>query len=206
MPSLTFVSGWSGYRQLFDGLECQHFFLPFIDYPPAFLTQKLRAGNSDLLVGWSFGAFCILHDLSELVARYKKIILLAPFLSFSHWHKKQELEKLAKALATRPQTALTAFWRQCDCPLVHRVPPKDYPLLRTGLTSVQKSQALPVPCSGTNLTIVHGCQDKIIPPQSSQELHSFYPEARTFFLPQNGHWFSPQKILEICHETRPYNI
>lgn len=201
MPSLTFVSGWAGYRRLFDGLAWQQFFLPFIDCAPEALCARLRAGSSDILAGWSFGAFCILRDLPQLLPRYKKIVLFAPFLSFSRWHEKQDLDRLTTALATHPQTALHAFWRTCGCERACRVPAKDYPLLRAGLTCVQKSRALPAACSGAQLTFVHGGKDKIVPPRATQELQQSYPEAATYFLPQNGHWFSPRKIHEFCHET-----
>ncbi len=201
MSCLTFVSGWAGYPQLFAGLNARQFLVPFLDCFPDTLPDKLHNDTSAILAGWSFGAFCILRNLAKLLPKYQKIILFAPFLSFSRWHEKRELDRLTAALATHPQTALNAFWRACGCPLTFRAARTDFPLLREGLARVRKSQANPVACSASNLILAHGEQDTIVPPRSSQELQHLYPKTKTFFLPQTAHWISPQKIHELCHEA-----
>lgn len=84
---MMFISGWAGFRELFDKLPLtSQFFLPFIDFLPN-QTPDIISAENDILIGWSLGAHLILKYSNYVTA--KKVLLLAPFLYFcDHVHKR----------------------------------------------------------------------------------------------------------------------
>lgn len=84
---MMFISGWAGFRELFDKIpSTSQFFIPFVDFMPDQTPDILNKEN-DILIGWSLGAHLILKYSSHVSA--KRVLLLAPFLYFcEHIHKK----------------------------------------------------------------------------------------------------------------------
>ncbi len=197
MKTMTFVSGWGGFLELFPKLKPQRFLLPFVDFSSKEIRREIAMPQTEILVGWSFGAFCILLDLPKLARLYSQIVLLAPFLNFQNGQTPVAMQRLQKAVATRPQTAFNAFWRACGCPFSFQIPVKYFPALQAGLTEILQSEFMPELFLGDNLTIVNGGQDTIVPPEANH-FAKFYPRAKMRILPQNGHWFCAEQIYEFC--------
>ncbi len=197
MKTMTFVSGWGGFLELFPNFKPERFLLPFVDFSSEEIRQEIATPQTEILVGWSFGAFCILLDLPKLANLYSQIVLFAPFLNFQNGQTFVAMKRLQNAIKTRPQTAFNAFWRACGCPFSFQIPAKYFPVLQQGLAEVLQSAFMPKLFLGANLTIVNGSEDTIVPP-AANDFAKLYPQAKIKTLPQNGHWFCTERIYEFC--------
>ncbi|HHS48930.1 MAG TPA: hypothetical protein ENM99_03600 [Desulfurella acetivorans] len=104
---MTFVSGWSGFREIFDKIPSQgHFFVPFVDFFPN-QTPHVISTEKELLIGWSLGAHLILKYALHINA--KKVLLFAPFLYFCDHVNKRILDRMILAFEKDKSKVVSEF-------------------------------------------------------------------------------------------------
>lgn len=200
MRKATFVSGWAGFADLFPGLAARYRFLvPFVDLDGPDLAYALGAGPTDLLLAWSTGAHLVLK-YRHVIERYRHVFLFAPFDRFTDHVRPALLKGMINAFAEEPASTLKAFYANCG--LKGRQPdvPQNSAGLRHGLEYLLQSEAITQPFTASNLTIVHGTRDRIVPSRASEELIRKIQGADLHLI-DAGHWIPEQTIHTIVYET-----
>ena len=104
---MTFVSGWAGFREIFDKLPLQaRFLVPFVDFFPT-QTPDVISTEKELLIGWSLGAHLILKY--KLYINAKTVILLTPFLYFCNHVNKRILDRMVLAFEKDKSKVVSEF-------------------------------------------------------------------------------------------------
>ncbi len=104
---MTFISGWAGFREIFEKIpQNAQFFVPFIDFLPD-KTSEIVSLEDDLLIGWSLGAHLVLKY--SFAVRSKKVLLLAPFLYFCDFVNKRILDRMIRAFEKDKSKVVNEF-------------------------------------------------------------------------------------------------
>ncbi len=104
---MTFISGWGGFREIFDYLPnvCD-FFVPFVDFFPN-QTPDIISMESDILIGWSLGAHLILKYSKHVIA--KKVLFITPFLYFCDYVNKRVIDRMILAFEKDKMKVINEF-------------------------------------------------------------------------------------------------
>ncbi len=229
MNGLIFLSGWAGYPELFPGLapalmEQGRFLTPFAPDCEEAILARLKALAKDLdpapvLLAWSTGAHLALKHRRALFPLFSRVILAAPFVRFIDHVSAVQVKAMLRSLRRDPGTTLADFYRLCarqddpSRPAGNWPPlrPEHVPALAQGLQFLLESQA-PVPALpdpsrvGPNLVLVHGDQDRVVPPKACREAAALLAaEGHAPRVLTGGHGHLPPQTLlrSLLHES-PY--
>jgi pimeloyl-ACP methyl ester carboxylesterase len=193
----VFVSGWAGCECLYPGIAAAaRYLVPFVRHSEAEIARVLDQGGTTLL-GWSTGAHIILKRLPRLLDRFGRIVLAAPFLSFTRYVPKPRLEAMIAAMRTDPAKTVDSFMAKCGHCGPLSVEEADHSSLVRGLEFLLDSEAaLPPGLTGERVTIVHGERDRIVPLAASLELHGLLPGSTLLTIP-GGHKIPEQVLMDL---------
>ena len=193
----TFVSGWAGCECLYPRLAAScRMLVPFVRHDEKEIAAALRQGGTTLL-GWSTGAHLILKQLPEVLERFERIVLAAPFLSFTRYVPTGRLESMIATMEKDPGRTVDNFMAKCGHCGPLSIGQADHPALLRGLRFLLTSKADLAPgFSGEKITLVHGQRDRIVPVQASSDLHALLPGS-TLLLPMSGHKIEEELLLDL---------
>jgi pimeloyl-ACP methyl ester carboxylesterase len=197
MKPLLFVSGWAGCECLYPRLaSISRYLIPFIRHQEQEIAGLLRQGGSTLMA-WSTGAHIVLKQLPDILDLYERVILAAPFLSFTRYVPRARLEAMIANMTKDPSRTADHFMAKCGHCGPLSITEPEYPSLVRGLTFLLTSEAvLPKGLSGKKVTLIHGERDRIVPVQASLDLHAMLPGS-TLLLPHTGHKIDESILLDL---------
>ncbi|MES9996185.1 alpha/beta hydrolase [Desulfovibrio aminophilus] len=195
---LTFVSGWAGFPALFPDFPGRARFLaPFAGLDEAGVLVTLERGGEALLA-WSTGAHLVLKHRALVLPRYERVVLAAPFLSFTGFTPARVLRLMRRALAADPAGTVATFHATCGtapAPIPGDVTPAE---LDAGLAFLAESSADPAPgVPAAHVLVLHGADDAIVPAEAARSCLEALPGAR-FLALEGGHFVSLSVLLEAA--------
>ncbi|MBU1002907.1 MAG: alpha/beta hydrolase [Proteobacteria bacterium] len=201
MSRVVFVSGWAGYPELFPRLSALvEFVTPFSDGSEAEVLENLRQGG-EVLMAWSTGAHLVLKHRGELFARWRRVVLLSPFMNFCVHVPRATVQRMRDTiLAEGPERTVRAFWRNCAAPRIAFSHGDDTRVLAAGLDYLLESCAIITPGeSGANVRIVHGADDAIVPASAGSDVAALLAGSWRSLM-AFGHYPSETILLGILYE------
>lgn len=201
MSRVVFLSGWAGYPELFPRVAAlTEFLTPFSDGSEARLLDNLRQGG-EVLMAWSTGAHLVLKHRAELFPRWRRVVLLSPFMNFCVHVPRATVERMRETiLAEGPQRTVRAFWRNCAAPRVGFSHGDDAPALAAGLGYLLESSTVIAPGErGANVRIVHGADDAIVPASAGSDVAALL-SGSWLSLMAFGHYPLETILLGILYE------
>ncbi|BBD08059.1 alpha/beta hydrolase [Desulfovibrio ferrophilus] len=206
MSRIVFVSGWAGYPELFPQVSAlTEFVTPFHDGSETEVVERLRQGG-EVLMAWSTGAHLVLKHRQDLFPRWRRVVLLSPFMNFCVHVPRNTVEQMRDTIMNEgPKRTVRAFWRNCTAPKVTFDHDDDSRALADGLDYLLDSSALIEPGeSGANVRIVHGVDDVIVPPSAASDVSSLL-SGSWLSLMAYGHYPSEDLLLGILYEETGRN-
>lgn len=204
MTRLAFVSGWAGHAAQHPRLAAAgRYLVPFTSHSEADIVATLDADSPEILVGWSTGAHIILKHHARFFGRCERIVLAAPFDSFTRHVDPRALAHMRRGMDRRPQATVETFFDTCGVttPFRPSFRPEDVPALAAGLDFLRDSVAeLPAEVLADNVMLVHGSQDRIVPPAASEALLPCLRGA-TLLRPHCGHFVAEDTLADLLHEA-----
>jgi hypothetical protein len=195
--NIVFVGGWASappqYRQL---AESAHFLVPFTGFDPEDLPALIKGGG-DVLVGWSTGAHILLKECRHLFDRFERVVLIAPFLSFTDSFPERLVRGMIAGMEKDPAAVVRSFHDNCA---EHEPPaydPAESVALVAGLEFLISSK---IEISGKvslpNLTIVRGTSDRIVRRKAFNKTVDVIEDAQVVET-EGGHKISESELLSI---------
>lgn len=198
--SLVFVGGWATSSEQFPDLPGPvRFLVPFTGFEPCELPA-LIGGGGDVLVGWSTGAHMLLKDCRHLFGLYKKVILIAPFLTFTDSFPQRLVRSMIAGMDKEPAVVVRSFHENCGEP-----DPPDYDqsqkdaliagleFLISSKIAVEDKIVLP------NLTIVRPARDRIVRRKAFERLTSVVKGAGIVEI-DSGHKVSVLQLMNLIKD------
>ncbi|MCX8034537.1 MAG: hypothetical protein N3A00_04390 [Thermodesulfovibrio sp.] len=191
-----FISGWAGFKEaLGDIPEDWYFINPFLDFDEEGILDFLKDKLSDTVIGWSTGGHIVLKNLKFFSERFKEIIVIAGFKSFTHYIKPKILRRMIQKMETEPEKVIKEFLINAGCkPVIPTV--FNRKKLIYGLEFLISSEVSDLYSEAKNLILVQGLNDKILPIKALEDLKNHYPFAKTFLI-NTPHWIAFEEILKI---------
>ncbi len=176
------------------------FLVPFLHHDEAEIARTLQQGGTTL-AGWSTGSHIICKHLPEVLHRFDRIVLVAPFLAFPRYMPRSRVDAMITAMGRDPDRTVESFLKRCGHGGPVSSASADAPSLVKGLRFLLQSTAeLPQGLSCGNLTLVHGERDRIVPVQASLDIMSALPGARLVRV-MSGHLVDETILLHYLHEA-----
>lgn len=170
MTDTLFCSGFAGPETLFPGLsERWRFAAPFLDGDEAAMLAFLRASPARVLGGWSTGAHIILKHAADLLPRFERVVLLAPFVRFADCFPPRLTRAMAAGLASAPENTVRGFWHNCGMKGSPAWNPAWAAPLAEGLAYLLVSEASGPPVAAGHVLVVSGETDRIVRPAAVQK-------------------------------------
>lgn len=160
---MIFVTGWAGDSAQYPLISGQsRFLVPFKDFEPGDLSPMLEEGG-DVLVGWSTGAHILLKECPHLFSKFRRVVLVAPFMAFTDSFPERLLRNMIAGMDDDPAEVVSSFHVNCGEELELDFQVSRIPELVRGLEFLITSKIEnAVPPDFSNLTIVHGKKDRIV--------------------------------------------
>ncbi|WP_147822525.1 alpha/beta fold hydrolase [Salidesulfovibrio onnuriiensis] len=194
--SLTFVSGWAGYPELYPGLAKRaEFLLPFVGMDERTIVRQLQRGG-DTLMAWSTGAHMVLKYWRAIEPHFGRIVLAAPFLDFTSFTPERVVRLMLRQFGKDPGAVLHQFLKNCGCPRTVACDPAHAEPLAQGLRYLLESRAHPAHSGGHKVVLVHGQHDRIVAPEASEDILQHLHGARFLALPC-GHWIPENELFVL---------
>ncbi|WP_415713327.1 alpha/beta fold hydrolase [Maridesulfovibrio sp.] len=197
---IVFVGGWASSPNQYPQLaESARFLVPFTGFEPVDLPGQIAQGG-EVLVGWSTGAHMLLKDCRHLFESYERVILIAPFLSFTDSFPERLVRRMISGMKTDPAGVVSSFHENCGETDPPDYNPADYASLVSGLEYLIFSKIeIPEKVSCPNLTIVHGVKDRIVRRKALDKVAEVVESAR-FIEAGSGHKISETELMGIIRE------
>lgn len=193
-----FVSGWAGYPELFPALAGRgEFLLPFIHHNEAHIFDRLENTEASTLIAWSTGAHMALKRWSRVVNNFDRIILCAPFLSFTDYTSEKVVRLMIRGMRRNAPEVIRQFMANCGYPGTVPFTARHTDALTAGLDYLLTSRAAPSHLGGEKTTLVHGEHDRIVSHHASEDIWEVMPKAAYTALPC-GHIVSDHDIIELA--------
>ena len=202
MDAICFLSGWAGYGTLFPRLgKIPHFHVPFAPLGEQDVKDILiDEVHAQTLVAWSTGSHMVLKWGGAVWDRFSRVVLIAPFFDFTRCLPPRIIRSMQDRLAEEGAGVLTEFYANCGVPGGFRVPFEDVCIseLVEGLEYLLESRCLleGIADTGTDMHLVHGSKDRIVPSRAFREVCSALPQA-VVHRPACGHFVSEQCIIPL---------
>ncbi len=194
---ITFVAGWASDPAQYPELaKSARFLIPFSGFRPEELPSMLESGG-DVLMGWSTGAHILLKECPHLFDRFKKVILVAPFLAFTHSFPERLVRGMISSLDEDPAKMIASFHSNCGETLELPYDPSGADHLRAGLEYlISSSIDGEGPIEIENLTIIYGSRDKIVRRKAINRVMEFVRPAEVIDL-DCGHKVPENELLGL---------
>jgi len=195
MSEILLVSGWCGFRELFDMPEDVEFILPFIDKNEKDIFDRMRHGGN-ILICWSTGAHMALKIIDEIAGIYNKIVLVAPFDEFCSYTEKTIVKMMIRKMKKEPDEVVEDFLLNCG-----KKPEFDYgkyidnDVLTEGLRYLIESKTEIKGGNFKNIIVIHGRNDKIVPVESGKKTAEAL--GSRFVMSETEHFVSYDKIMDL---------
>ncbi|GAU08998.1 alpha/beta fold hydrolase [Desulfoplanes formicivorans] len=205
LQPICFLSGWAGYRELFPFLgRLPHFYVPFAPHGEQAIRNILLGQDGDqTLVAWSTGAHMVLKWGADIIDRFARVVLVAPFLDFTACLPCRIIRNMQARLEQEGPGVLTAFYANCGVPSDLAVPLEGVHVdqLIRGLAYLVRSRCIPDLLADvqTPIHLVHGSKDRIVPKRAFARVGSLLPRAKVHCFPC-GH-FVPDHLLTSLVES-----
>lgn len=170
------------------------FVVPFMTHDDRQIFELLDNSDADTLVGWSLGAHLILKRWSRVVDRFKRIILVAPFLDAGHLQNESMLRVMRAGLASDMIGTVQQYQKLSGFPGQGCRGAEDADKLAAGLSFMMDSQAMPSHMGADKTTLIHGEYDRIVNPLASEDIWQMMPSA-TYVAVPHGHWVPENEII-----------
>ncbi|MFW5498180.1 MULTISPECIES: alpha/beta hydrolase [unclassified Maridesulfovibrio] len=195
--SIVFVGGWATSPQQYPLLsESARFLIPFTGFDPDELPDLLGEGG-DVLVGWSTGAHMLLKDCRHLFELYEKVLLIAPFLSFTDSFPARLVRVMIAGMESDPAAVVSSFHENCGETNPPAYDSKDRDFLIAGLEYLITSKIEPEGVFNlSNCTLVHGSKDRIVRPKAFEKIAGVIKGAEILKV-EGGHKISETKLMSI---------
>lgn len=191
-----FISGWAGYPELFPNLTGDYeFMLPFIRHSEREIFERLDSARGGTLVAWSTGAHMVLKRWNRVVLNFDRIVLVAPFLSFTDYTSEKVVRLMVRNMRKDAQQVVRLFHGNCGFPGKVDVNAQDVEGLFAGLEYLRSSRAMPSHLGAGKTTIMHGEYDRIVKPAASEDIWEIMPDATYTALPY-GHWIPEHEFAQ----------
>lgn len=193
-----FVSGWAGYPELFPALAKKgEFLLPFVQHSEREVFERLENSPASTLIAWSTGAHMVLKRWSRVVKKFERIILLAPFLSFTDYTSEKVVRLMARGMQREAKKVVHNFYVNCGFKGMFSYDDNDTAALIEGLEYLRSSRAAVSHLGAEKTTLVHGEYDQIIASHASEDIWEYMPKASYVAL-SCGHWITDHDIIDIA--------
>lgn len=194
---ILFVSGWGGYPELFPVLSKRgEFLLPFIRHDERYIFERLEKSPASTLIAWSTGAHMALKRWRQVVANFDKIVLVAPFLSFTDYTSDKVVRLMIRGMRRNATEVVRQFLGNCGYPGTINFNEKDTAALKAGLEYLLASRAAPSHLGGDKTVLIHGEHDRIISNHASEDIWEVMPQANYTAIP-GGHFVSDHEIIDL---------
>ncbi|WP_419783353.1 alpha/beta hydrolase [Maridesulfovibrio sp.] len=195
--NIVFVGGWASSPSQYPQLaETARFLVPFSEFDPEELPALLEEGG-DVLVGWSTGAHILLKECRHLFVRFKKVVLIAPFLSFTDSFPVRLVRGMIQGMDKDPAEVVRSFHENCAEPEPPAYNSKESAALVAGLEYLISSK---IEISGKvllpDLTIVHGNSDRIVRRKAFDKVMTALENVQVVEI-EGGHKIPEPELLSI---------
>jgi len=198
IDDFLFVSGWAGYPELFPALANKgEFLLPFVRHSERDIFERLDESPASTLIAWSTGAHMALKRWSRVVDNFERIILLAPFLSFTDYTSEKVVRLMIRGMRRDAQEVVRGFYANCGFKGVIPFDDGDTEGLIEGLDYLRSSRAVVSHLGAEKTTLVHGEHDRIVASHASEDIWECMPKASYMAL-SCGHWITDHDIIDIA--------
>jgi len=189
-----FISDWSFTKEYFPNISTKFTFLePFIDKMEYVLDEVGNGG--EILIGWSAGAHIISKFINTFYLKWKKIILISPYLDFTESFSRENIDIIIKGLNKDFAKTIKYFHAKAG------VIPIDYPSekylssLIDGLNYL-KSSKITEGAPAKNILVVYGCADQLIKRKSILNFLSSFKNSNFMDIDQ-PHYIPEEIILNL---------
>jgi predicted esterase len=194
-----FISGWAGYSELFPSLADRYeFMLPFISHSEREIFDRLDSNRGGTLMAWSVGAHMVLKRWSRVIQNFDRIVLVAPFLSFTDYTSEKVVRLMVRSMRNDAQQVVNLFHNNCGFPGKLTIDSHDIKGLFSGLEYLRSSRAMPSHLGAEKTTILHGEHDRIVNPQASEDIWEIMPKA-TYTALSYGHWIPEDELASYTN-------
>ncbi|NDV23757.1 alpha/beta hydrolase [Desulfovibrio sp. JC022] len=195
--NVVFVGGWATSAQQYPALaESARFLVPFTGFDPLELPDLVKDGG-DVLVGWSTGAHMLLRDCRHLFELYDKVLLIAPFLSFTDSFPARLVRGMIAGMESDPAAVVRSFHENCAEPQPPDYAPTDHDPLVAGLEYLVDSKIEPdAKMSLPNCIMVHGSRDRIVRRKAFAKVSAVVEGAEVMSV-ESGHKISESQLMSI---------
>jgi hypothetical protein len=194
---ITFVGGWATSAQQYPRLAASaRFLIPFTGVAPTQLCGVIAEGG-DVLVGWSTGAHMLLKDCRNLFSGYDRVVLIAPFLSFTDSFPKRLIRGMIAGMENDPAAVVRSFHENCGETDIPDYNPDQTVQLVAGLDFLNSSRIeIDGKFSCPNLTLVHAAEDRIVRRKAFDKVAGIVQNSVIMDI-AGGHKISETKLMSI---------
>ena len=195
--NIVFVAGWASSASQYPQLaETARFLVPFSGFEPEKLPALIENGG-DVLVGWSTGAHILLKECRHLFDRFERVVLIAPFLSFTDSFPVRLVRGMIQGMENNPAAVVRSFHENCAEPEPPAYDPAEVAALVAGLeflisSKIDISEKISLP----DLIIVHGSSDRIVRRKAFDKVMTVIEDAQ-FVETECGHKISEPELMSI---------
>ena len=206
-PSLLFISGWAHGPQtmqpMADALTA--------NYAVQILTSAqvlndYAIPSVDYIITGSMGGLLAMELLPESC---KKLVLISSSAKFCAGEEyacgtpEKILKRMILQLKRNPEAVLAEFYKNVHHPLppVKTDPGASLGELVEGLEYLLHSDVrMKVPALKIPILLLHGTEDRIIPPSAAEWLHKHLPDSQLKLFENGGHALSSHHFAEMIDE------
>ncbi|NDV28205.1 alpha/beta hydrolase [Desulfovibrio sp. JC010] len=194
---VVFVGGWATSEQQYPQLaESARFLVPFTGFDSAELPDLIAEGG-DVLIGWSTGAHMLLKECRHLFARYGRVVLIAPFLSFTDSFPKRLVKGMIAGMENDPAAVVRSFHENCGESDIPPYAPDDAAQLVAGLEYLVSSKIeIDGKIFSSNLTLVHADGDRIVRRKAFDKVAAAAGDVQIMEI-AGGHKISEVELMNI---------
>lgn len=195
--NIVFVGGWASSPSQYPRLaESARFLIPFSGFNPEELPALLKEGGG-VLVGWSTGAHILLKECRHLFERFERVVLIAPFLSFTDSFPERLVRGMIQGMDKDPAGVVRSFHENCAEPEPPLYDPAELTALVAGLEYLISSK---IEISGKvslpDLTIVHGSSDRIVRRKAFDKVLKYMEDVQVVET-EGGHKIPESELMSI---------
>lgn len=190
-----FISGWAGFKETVDVPEEWHFIVPFLDLDEEGILNFFKDKSGNTLIGWSTGGHIILKNLSFFSLKFNKIIIVAGFKKFTDYVHPRIVRRMIDRMKKNPDEVIKDFLLNAG---VKAFVPKriEYEKLVKGLEFLISSEVLDFSSKHTNINLIHGKNDRILPLKAIEDLKAYFPLAKVYVI-EGAHWIPFNEIFRV---------
>ena len=210
-PSLLVISGWAHgtdtIKPLGDALS-DRFDIRLLTGAQVLREQEIPP--SDYIVTGSMGGLLAIELLPDCCKKLVLISSTAKFCSNERYNcgtPEKILKRMILQLKRNPDTVLDAFFKNVHFPYPAPKANPSFPLneLVTGLEYLLTSDVRKkVPTLGIPVLLLHGTEDRIIPPSAAEWLHAHLSDSQLTIFKNAGHALPAHQFNETVEEINQF--